>query len=87
MTVVLVPLSLWLPIFSGVLQGRQDFFWLGWASVLAGCGRLLVAALLVIAFKLGATGMMLGVLFGFAFAVVISIWRTRDLWSFASGEM
>ncbi len=29
-TVVLVLTTMWLPLFSGVLQGRQDFFWLGW---------------------------------------------------------
>ena len=80
-TVVLVPLSLWLPIFCGVLQGRQDFFWLGWSSVLGGAARLFGAALLVMVFKLGATGMMLGVLLGALFGVVISIWRTRDLWT------
>jgi hypothetical protein len=80
-TVVLVPLSLWLPIFCGVLQGRQDFFWLGWSSVLGGAARLFGAALLVMVFKLGATGMMLGVLLGVIFGVVISIWRTRDLWT------
>jgi O-antigen/teichoic acid export membrane protein len=80
-TVVLVPLSLWLPIFCGVLQGRQDFFWLGWSSVLGGGGRLFGAVLLVIVFKLGATGMMLGVLIGALFSVVISVWRTRDLWT------
>src|SRR5579871_4112757 len=28
--VVAVLASVWSPVFSGVLQGRQDFFWLGW---------------------------------------------------------
>jgi O-antigen/teichoic acid export membrane protein len=79
-TVVLVPLTLWQPIFGGVLQGRQDFFWLGWSAVLGGAARLFGAACLVILFKLGATGMMLGVLFGAVLGVIISVWRTRDLW-------
>jgi O-antigen/teichoic acid export membrane protein len=81
-TVILVPLSLWLPLFCGVLQGRQDFFWLGWSAVLSGGGRLAGAAVLVMLFGLGATGMMLGVLIGVGLGLVISVWRTRDLWGF-----
>jgi O-antigen/teichoic acid export membrane protein len=80
-TVVLVPLSLWAPLFTGVLQGRQDFFWLGWSSVLGGAGRVIGAAVLVMAFGLGASGMMLGVLIGSIVGVLIAIWRTRDLWT------
>jgi len=79
-TVVLVPVTLWVPLFSGVLQGLQDFFWLGWSTVFGGVGRLVGAALLVILFKLGAMGMMLGVLIGSVSAVLIAIWRSRDLW-------
>jgi O-antigen/teichoic acid export membrane protein len=79
-TVILVPLSLWVPVFCGVLQGRQDFFWLGWSTVLGGGGRLAGAALLVFLFHLGATGMMMGVLIGALLGLAISVWRTRDLW-------
>ena len=69
------------PIFSGVLQGRQDFFWLGWVNIIGGVGRLLPAALLVIAVGWGAKGMMGGVLCGFLIGVAISLKRTHDLWS------
>jgi hypothetical protein len=80
-TALLVLTTMWLPLFAGVLQGRQDFFWLGWSSVFSGLGRLVIAAVLVIVFKLGATGMMLGVLLGTVWAISICIWRTRDLWT------
>ncbi len=69
------------PILSGVLQGRQDFFWLGWINILGGVGRLLPAALLVIVVGWGTNGMMGGVLCGFLIGVVISLKRTYDLWS------
>ncbi|MGC9941263.1 MAG: hypothetical protein ABSE48_05470 [Verrucomicrobiota bacterium] len=68
------------PILSGVLQGRQDFFWLGWINILGGLGRLIPAALLVLAMGWGAKGMMAGVLIGYLIGVAISIGRTRDLW-------
>src|SRR5258705_3250855 len=33
----------WSPVFSGLLQGRQNFLWLGWVSILAGFGRCFAA--------------------------------------------
>ena len=78
-TLPLLLLSLWLPMFGGVVQGRQDFFWLGWSTIVGGAGRLAAAAILVLALSLGATGMMGGASIAVAFAVFILIWRSRDL--------
>lgn len=80
-TLPLLLASLWVPMFSGVLQGRQDFFWLGWSSILAGVGRLAFAAFFVLALAWGAAGMMAGALIGVSLGAIIAIWRTRDLWS------
>ena len=79
-TLPLLLVSLWLPMFGGVVQGRQDFFWLGWSTILGGAGRLAAAAFLVLALGLGATGMMAGASIAVAFAALILIWRSRDLW-------
>jgi O-antigen/teichoic acid export membrane protein len=73
-------MNLWMPVFSGVLQGRQDFFWLGWASILGGFGRVAVAVLIVLAFQGGATGMIFGAFAGLGAWAGIAIWRSRDLW-------
>lgn len=73
-------MNLWMPVFSGVLQGRQDFFWLGWASILGGIGRVAVAVLIVLAFQGGATGMIFGAFAGLGAWAGIAIWRSRDLW-------
>ncbi len=80
-TLPLILASLWLPMFCGILQGRQDFFWLGWASIFGGVGRFAAAALLVLALGLGAAGMMSGALIGIGLAAFIAVWRTRDLWT------
>lgn len=82
MTVVL--LSLWLPMFLGLLQGKQDFFWLGWAGILNAVGRLSVAAVLVLFFAGASTEMILGVAVGLGIGVGIGIWHTRELWSIRS---
>ena len=79
-TLPLILVSLWFPMFSGVLQGRQDFFWLGWSTIFGGTGRLLAAALLVLALGFGAAGMLAGAMLGVALAAFINIWRARDLW-------
>ena len=63
-----------------MLQGRQDFFWLGWASVIGGVGRIVVAVVIVLAFHGGAAGMMFGAFSGLGAWAAIAIWRSRDLW-------
>jgi O-antigen/teichoic acid export membrane protein len=74
-------MNIWMPLFTGVLQGRQDFFWMGWAAIVGGISRIVFAALLVLAFHDGATGMIFGAFAGFAAWGAIAIWRSRDLWT------
>ncbi|MCX8156351.1 MAG: hypothetical protein N3J91_07890 [Verrucomicrobiae bacterium] len=77
---------LWQPVLFGVLQGRQDFFWLGWALITNGAGRLVTALSLVfLAVWLSppptATAALLGALLGIAASVVLAGWRTRHVWA------
>jgi hypothetical protein len=72
------------PMLVGMLQGRQDFFWIGWTTIINGVMRLVGAGLLV-ALGFGAGGMTGGVLIGFSIVVAIGIGRTRDL-VFRPGE-
>ena len=83
-TMAAVLMNLWMPWFTGVLQGRQDFFWMGWATIASGVGRIAVAVLLVMAFRAGAAGMMAGAFIGLGAWAAIAIWRSRDLWSVPS---
>lgn len=76
--------ALWLPMFSGVLQGQQNFLWLGWAMMLNGVGRLTIAALAVFALGGYATGMMSGVLLGLLAGTVIAMWQSAALWCLPS---
>lgn len=79
-TLAVVMLSFWLPMFLGLLQGKQDFFWMGWVNVLNAIGRISVAATLVLFFNGASTQMIAGVAIGLLIAVGIGIWQTRDLW-------
>jgi len=80
-TVVVVLFCFWLPMFLGVMQGQQNFFWMGWLNILHSAGRLSVAVVLVLLVGWGAVGMVTGVVLGFAVAVGIGIWQTRGLWA------
>ena len=73
--------SIWMPMFSGIMLGRQDFFWLGWSVIYGGIGRFAVAFFLVLAFAMGAAGMIAGAMLGVGLTAAIAIWRTRDLWT------
>ena len=73
--------QLWLSIFWGVLQGQQNFLWLGWSMMLNGVGRVIIAFLAVkLAVGTYSAGMMSGVLLGLMAALVIALWQTRGLW-------
>jgi O-antigen/teichoic acid export membrane protein len=74
-------MNLWMPMFAGVLQGRQDFFWFGWGNIANGFGRIGFALVAVLLFYLGATGMILGAFAGLGAWAVVAFWRSRDLWS------
>lgn len=82
-TVAVVLFSLWVPMFLGVMQGQQNFFWMGWVNILNAGGRLGLAVLLVLFFAGGSTGMVTGVGFGLVVAVAIGICQTRSVWSLA----
>ena len=83
-TLLVVMFSFWLPMFWGLMQGQQNFFWLGWSNICNGLGRLGVAGLIVLLLGGYAAGMMTGVCLGLAVAVGIGIWQTRSLWRLPS---
>lgn len=71
--------TLWLPTTQGLLQGRQNFRWLGWAILANSLGRLLMATAAVLLVSRSAAGIMAGALLGTATAFVVGLWQNRDL--------
>jgi O-antigen/teichoic acid export membrane protein len=69
-----------MPMFVGLLQGRQNFFWLGWASLVSMSIRLGVAVISVLVLGAGVRGIMAGVLIGGLISLLIAMWQTHDLW-------
>jgi O-antigen/teichoic acid export membrane protein len=80
LTLPVLLFTIWLPLFYGVLQGQQNFLWLGWSMMIHGVGRLAIAALAVLVLHWQAPGMVAGILGGLTVALAIAIWPTRTLW-------
>lgn len=86
------PLALWItlavglvsilsPVFGGLVQGRQDFLWFGWGTILNGVGRFAAVAVLVVLLHKQAAGAMAGVLTGAVVVLFVFAWRTLPLWT------
>jgi O-antigen/teichoic acid export membrane protein len=71
--------SMLMPLVGGILQGRQNFFWLGWMNILNGVGRLCFIAVIVLLFHGWASGAMNGVFLGIMAAVLVGGWQIRDI--------
>jgi O-antigen/teichoic acid export membrane protein len=80
-TLLVILGSAWLPMFLGLLQGKQDFLAFGWTMITSGVGRLGAGAIIVLFLvKRDAAGIMWGAVVGLALALAFAIWRTRSIW-------
>ncbi|MGB9602024.1 MAG: hypothetical protein ACPMAG_04465 [Limisphaerales bacterium] len=78
--VVIIGLGLlWQPIIQGVLQGKQNFLWLGWVLITNGAGRLIAVAIIVVLLGGKATGAIAGALIGIASAISLGLYQIRDV--------
>jgi O-antigen/teichoic acid export membrane protein len=81
-TMLVILMQAWLPLFQGLLQGEQKFMPFGWAMMLNGVGRVIIGVLVVIVLaQKDATGIMIGAFGGFALATGICMWASRDVWT------
>lgn len=69
------------PTLTGILQGEQKFFWVGWANILNGVGRFLGVLVAVVWLQQGATGAMAGVFIGNLLTLLLVAWMTRWIWT------
>jgi O-antigen/teichoic acid export membrane protein len=72
--------SLWTPVMSGMLQGRQNFLWLGINSIVPAFARLMFVFVIVKLLQGESAGAMVGVLLSMIIGLAFGIWKTNDLW-------
>jgi O-antigen/teichoic acid export membrane protein len=83
-TVAIGLAAMWMPLVMGMLQGRQNFFWLGWTNILNGVGRFGLTCLVILIFHGWAAGAMSAVFCGMAAVIIIGSWQVRDVWRIQS---
>jgi O-antigen/teichoic acid export membrane protein len=84
-TMGLVLMQLLLPFMQGLLQGMQNFAWLGWSIMLNGLARFIAIAIAVILLKGHSAAALTGALFGMAAAVFAGYWPSRHLFNLRGG--
>ena len=72
--------SMWMPLVNGILQGRQNFAWLGHTNILNGVARLGLICIVVFLFHGWAASAMSAVFLGMMMVVVAGGWQVRDVW-------
>lgn len=70
---------LWLPALCGILQGRENFLWLGWQSILNHIARCIAIFVFVRLIGVQVTGAMAGVLIGSCASLAICFWQAWPL--------
>lgn len=78
MTLLIGLVTLWRPLVLGVLQGRQNFLWLGGIAAIEAVGRFGGVCLIVGLLHFCAAGAMSAVLAGMVLTVGIGAWLVRD---------
>ncbi len=68
------------PIGIGVLQGEQNFLWIGWTQILDGAIRLGTISLILIFFARTAASSLIGVLGGVVVCIAICLWKIYPLY-------
>lgn len=79
LTVAAGLVMVWLQLFWGLLQGRQNFLWYGWSTIFNGIGRVVFGGVIVVALHGQAAGLMLGVFAGLLAAFIAAVSQNFDL--------
>ena len=78
LTVTVGLASLWRPVVQGVLQGRQNFLWLGGIMISDGIGRFGAVFVIVGLLAHYAAGGILAVLIGMGLVLLVGLWHCRN---------
>ncbi len=77
----LVLSQLWLVVARGILQGKQNFFGLGWTMILDGFVRITALIAIVLVYRGQSAGAMLAAVIGQVIALGFGVYWVRDvLW-------
>ncbi len=74
------------PIALGIVQGRQDFAWVGLSSIFGGAGRLTITWMAVALLGASAGWAICGVFFGLIAGFIPLLLASRPIWQLRGGD-
>ncbi|MGB0581524.1 MAG: lipopolysaccharide biosynthesis protein [Limisphaerales bacterium] len=77
----------WWAVAIGVVQGRQNFLWYGFASIFNGFGRIGIALAAVLYLGWGGSGIMFAAWMGLTVSALTVLWHSRDLFTHAANKV
>lgn len=77
LTLLMGLVALWAPLLNGLLQGAQNFLWIGWKEIANGLGRLLGTYLIVYHISATAMGALTAAMLALFVSLVILLWQCR----------
>jgi O-antigen/teichoic acid export membrane protein len=72
--------ALWLPIILGLLQGSQNFTYLGWVTFINGVARFGAICVIILLLRGRSPGAMVAVLVGMCVAISLGFWQNFPFW-------
>ncbi|MCS7089500.1 MAG: hypothetical protein RMN51_07100 [Verrucomicrobiota bacterium] len=80
-TLLLMLGCFWMPVVWGMLQGAQNFLWLGLSMLTNAVVRVGTATALVWLWRPEATSIVSGALLGVVASIVLGVWQSRAVWA------
>lgn len=77
LTLLMGLVALWAPLLNGLLQGAQNFLWIGWKEIANGFGRLIFTYLIVYHVSATAMGALTAAMIALFVSLVILLWQCR----------
>lgn len=71
--------ALWLPIFMGLMQGAQNFTYLGWTTFINGVARFVAICVIILLLGGESPGAMIAVMIGMCVAISMGAWQNLAL--------
>lgn len=79
LTLIMGFVGLCIPLLNGLLQGAQNFLWIGWKEIANGLGRVVFTYLIVYHFSATAVGALAAALMAFTASLLLLFWQSREL--------
>mgnify|MGYP000870933792 CR=1 FL=1 len=79
LTLLMGLVALWAPLLNGLLQGAQNFLWIGWKEIANGLGRLIGTYVIVYHVSATALGALTAAMLALFVSLILLLWQCRSV--------